>query len=174
MTGQILYTVLVGLVALERLGELVVAKRNLAWSRERGGREAGFGHYPAMVTLHTGLLAGCLLEVWIAQRPFVPALGWVMLVLVVLAQTLRWWCIRTLGHQWNTRIVVVPGLARVTGGPYRLFSHPNYVAVVVEGFALPLVHTAWVTAVVFTVLNAALLFVRVRAENVALSSMATA
>lgn len=164
------YTVLVALVAFERLAELVVAKRNLSWSLARGGRETGFSHYPFMVVLHTGLLAGCLLEVWLGNRPFIPALGWPMLVLVIASQALRWWCIRTLGHQWNTRIVVVPGLPRVTGGPYRLFSHPNYVAVVVEGFALPLVHTAWLTAIVFSVLNAGLLTVRIRAENVALTA----
>jgi methyltransferase len=162
------YSVLIGLVALERLVELVVAKRNMQWSLARGGVETGFGHYPFMVVLHTGLLAGCLLEVWLAPRSFIPALGWPMLAIVVLAQALRWWCIRTLGRQWNTRIVVVPGASAVHGGPYRLFAHPNYVAVVAEGIALPLVHTAWITALVFTVLNAALLSVRIRAENTAL------
>jgi methyltransferase len=168
VVSEVLYTVLVALVALERLAELVVAKRNMAWSLARGGREYGFSHYPVMVVLHTGLLAGCLLEVWLGGRDFVPALGVPMLVLVLGSQALRWWCIRTLGHQWNTRIVIVPGLTRVTGGPYRFFSHPNYVAVVVEGFALPLVHTAWVTAVVFSALNAALLTVRIRSESAAL------
>ena len=169
--SQAWYSVLVGLVAAERLAELVVAKRNLAWSLARGGRETGFAHYPFMVALHTGLLVGCLAEVWLADRDFAPLLGWPMLVLVVLSQALRWWCIRVLGRQWNTRIVVVPGLTRVTSGPYRLFPHPNYVAVVVEGFALPLVHDAWLTALVFTVLNAALLTVRIRAENDALRSV---
>lgn len=166
--NQAWYSVLVGLVAVERLAELAVARRNLVWSLARGGRETGFAHYPFMVVLHTGLLAGCLAEVWLADRDFVPLVGWPMLALVVLSQALRWWCIRVLGRQWNTRIVVVPGLPRVTGGPYRLFPHPNYVAVVVEGFALPLVHDAWLTALVFTVLNAGLLTVRIRAENDAL------
>ncbi|WNV87002.1 isoprenylcysteine carboxylmethyltransferase family protein [Umezawaea sp. Da 62-37] len=166
--SQVWYTVLVGLVGVERLAELVVAKRNLAWSLARGGRETGFGHYPFMVVLHTGLLVGCLAEVWLGDRDFRSWLGWPMLALVLAAQALRWWCIRTLGHQWNTRIVVVPGLSKVTGGPYRMFAHPNYVAVVVEGFALPLVHGAWLTALLFSVLNAFLLTVRVRAENDAL------
>jgi methyltransferase len=80
-----------------------------------------------------------------------------MLVLVVLAQALRWWCIRTLGRRWNTRVIVLPGLPLASSGPYRWLPHPNYVAVVVEGFALPLVHTAWVTAIVFSALNALLL-----------------
>jgi methyltransferase len=164
-----LYTVLVFLVGLERLAELVVAKRNLAWSKARGGVESGFGHYPVMVLLHTGLLAGCLLEVWLGGREFRPALGFPMLAVVLAAQALRWWCIRTLGPQWNTRVIVVPGLPKVTGGPYRLFPHPNYVAVVAEGFALPLVHTAWITALTFTALNAVLLTVRIRVENRALA-----
>lgn len=166
--SQWLYTGLVALVGVERLAELVVAKRNLTHSLSRGGREYAFGHYPVMVALHTGLLAGCVLEVWLADRPFVAELGVPMLALMLLGQALRWWCIRTLGPQWNTRIVVVPGLTRVDGGPYRWFAHPNYVAVVIEGFALPLVHSAWVTALVFTLLNAALLTVRIRAEDTAL------
>jgi methyltransferase len=90
---------------------------------------------------------------------------------VVAAQGLRWWCIRTLGQQWNTRVMVIPGAQRVDGGPYRFFSHPNYVAVVAEGIALPLVHTAWITALVFTVLNAALLAVRIATENAALATL---
>jgi methyltransferase len=172
MVSETLYFVLVGLVAVERLAELVVAKRNLAWSLARGGKETGFGHYPFMVVLHTGLLVGCVLEVWLGGRPFLAALGWPMLALVLASQGLRWWCIRTLGPRWNTRIIVVPDLPLVTGGPYRLIRHPNYVAVIVEGAALPLVHTAFLTALVFSVLNAGLLTVRIRAENVALLAVA--
>jgi methyltransferase len=164
------FTLLVAVVAVVRLVELSVAQRNLRWARERGGVETGAGHYPVMVALHTALLVGCLVEVWAGDRPFVPMLGWPMLVLLVAAHALRWWCIRTLGPQWNTRVVRVPGMPLVTGGPYRWFSHPNYVAVVVEGFALPLVHTAWLTAVAFTVLNALLLRVRLRVETRALAT----
>jgi methyltransferase len=124
-----------------------------------------------MVTLHTALLAACLLEPILLSRPFIPALGWPMLAIVIAAQVLRWWCITTLGRQWNTRVLVIPGAARITGGPYRLFSHPNYVVVIAEGLALPLVHTAWLTAVVSSVLNGALLTVRIRVENTALASL---
>ncbi len=162
------YVGLVVLVGLERLAELVVSKRNAAWSLARGGREYGAGHYPAMVVLHTALLVGAVVEVVVAERPFVPWLGWPMLAVVVAAQGLRWWCIGTLGRQWNTRVIVVPGLHLVQRGPYRWLPHPNYVAVVAEGLALPLVHTAWVTALTFTVLNAALLRVRIRTEDTAL------
>lgn len=165
------YVLLIGAVALERVAELVVSQRNLAWSRAQGGVEFGSGHYPAMVVLHTALLVGCVAEVALLDRPFLPALGWPMLAVVLGAQVLRWWCISTLGRQWNTRVVVVPGAPRVTGGPYRLLSHPNYVAVIAEGIALPLVHTAWITACVFTALNAALLVTRIRTENTALASL---
>ncbi|GFG52434.1 hypothetical protein CQY20_16140 [Mycolicibacterium agri] len=165
------YALLVVVVALERVAELVVSRRNLAWSRARGGVEFGARHYPAMVVLHTGLLAGCVLEVLLLHRPFVPALGWTMFALVLASQALRWWCIATLGRQWNTRVVVVPDAARVAAGPYRYVPHPNYVAVVVEGFALPLVHSAWITAVLFSVLNAALLRVRLAVENDALARL---
>ncbi|MBV9720822.1 MAG: isoprenylcysteine carboxyl methyltransferase family protein [Mycobacterium sp.] len=165
------YQLLIGAVAVERLAELVVTKRNRDWSRAHGGVEFGAGHYPVMVTLHVGLLAGCLIEPIVLHRPFVVALGWPMLAIVVAAQALRWWCIATLGHQWNARVVVIPGAARVTGGPYRLLPHPNYLAVIAEGVALPLVHTAWVTALIFSVLNAVLLRTRIQVENAALASL---
>jgi methyltransferase len=172
--SQALFTALVLAVGLERLAELVVSRRNAAWSAARGGVESGQGHFPAMVVLHTALLVGALVEVWVADRPFLPGVGWPALVLALASQGLRWWCITTLGPRWNTRVIVVPGLPLVTSGPYRWLSHPNYVAVVVEGIALPLVHTAWVTAAVFTLLNAVLLTVRLRVENRALSTAAGA
>lgn len=168
------FVLLIALVAAERIVELVVARRNERWSRQRGAIEAGAGHYPAMVALHTGLLVGALLEAGLAPRAFLPSLGWPMLALVVAAQGLRWWCIATLGRQWNTRILVVPGLSRVARGPYRLLGHPNYVAVVVEGAALPLVRSAWITALTFTVLNALLLGVRIGVENRALGRLVVA
>jgi methyltransferase len=159
------YTVLLLAVAAERIAELVVSQRHLRWARERGALESGQGHYPVMVVLHIALLVGCLVEVHALDRPFVAWLGWPMLAVVLGAQALRWWCIATLGSQWNTRVVVVPGLSLVDRGPYRWLRHPNYVAVVAEGVALPLVHDAWLTAVVFTALNAVLLSVRIRCEN---------
>ncbi|TDD37331.1 hypothetical protein E1286_37450 [Nonomuraea terrae] len=163
------YALLIGLVVLERLAELVVARRNLAWARSKGGVEYGRRHYPWIVAAHVALLAAAPAEVWLLDRPFVPVLGWPMLAVVVLAQGLRWWCIGTLGRRWNTRVVVVPGMALVDRGPYRWLRHPNYVAVVAEGIALPLVHSAWLTALVFTVVNAVLLTIRVRVEDSALA-----
>lgn len=166
------YLLLVGLVALERIAELATARRNTRRSLSRGAIEYGRGHYPAMVALHTALLLGCVVEPLVADRPFLPALGWPALALLIAAQGLRWWCIATLGPQWNTRVLVVPGRPLVAAGPYRLLRHPNYVAVVVEGAALPLVHTAWVTAAAFTVLNLVLLGVRIRCEEDALAHAA--
>lgn len=165
------YLLLIVGVGIERSAELVISRRNLASSRAQGGTEFGAAHYPAMVALHTGLLAGCLVEAIGLRRPFISALGWPMLAVVLAAQALRWWCIGTLGSQWNTRVVVVPGATRVGTGPYRFVSHPNYVAVVAEGAALPLVRTAWVSALVFSVLNAILLRTRIKVENAALTSL---
>lgn len=171
MTSLTAFVVLVALVGLERLAELVVSTRNAAWSLARGGVETGRGHYPVMVVLHTGFLVAMLVEA-VVRQPVVPGwLAWSMLLLVLAAQGLRWWCIATLGRRWNTRVIVVPGLPPVTTGPYRWLRHPNYVAVVVEGVALPLVHACWITAVAFTVANAALLTVRIRVENTALAGL---
>ena len=166
----VFYTAFVAAIGLERLAELVVSKRNAAWSLARGGSEFGQGHYPPMVALHTGLLAGCLIEAWLRDAKFVPWLTVPMVILVLLAQGLRWWCIRTLGPRWNTRVIVVPDLPLVSAGPYRWLRHPNYVAVIVEGAALPLAGSAWLTAILFATLNFPLLSVRVRCENRALAA----
>ncbi|MFC9386738.1 isoprenylcysteine carboxyl methyltransferase family protein [Streptomyces venezuelae] len=168
------YTLLLAAVAAERLVELAVARRNAAWTLARLGVEYGRGHYPVMVALHTALLASCLIEPWLLDRPFLPLLGWTMVVVVVLAQALRWWCVTTLGPYWNTRVIVVPGTRLVRAGPYRFARHPNYVAVVAEIVALPLVHSAWLTAAAFTAANALLLAVRLRCENAALGRMIAA
>lgn len=165
MTSVTGYALLILAVAAERVAELVVAQRNLRWARERGAVEAGQGHYPIMVALHVGLLVGALAEVVLLGRPVYLWLAVSMLAVLAAAQALRWWCVHTLGSQWNTRVVVVPGLPLVATGPYRWLRHPNYVAVVAEGVALPMVHTAWLTALVFTTLNAAVLTARIRCEN---------
>jgi methyltransferase len=168
------YLALILATGIERIVELVISKRNARWAFERGGIEYGQGHFPAMVALHTGLLVACVAEVYFLDRPFIPWLGWPMLAIVVLCQAGRYWIISSLGHQWNTRVIVVPGLGRIERGPYRFswMRHPNYIVVAVEGIALPLVHTAWITAIVFTVLNAVLLLAfRIPTENRALAAL---
>jgi methyltransferase len=172
--GVIAYLVLIALTAGERLAELVISRRNAAWAFSRGGVEYGRGHFPAMVVLHSAFLVGAVVEVVLLDRPFLPWLGWPMLAIALLCQAGRYWVISALGRQWNTRVIVVPGLDRVTRGPYRFgwMRHPNYIIVAIEGIALPLVHTAWITAAVFTVLNAILLLAfRIPVENHALSTL---
>jgi methyltransferase len=165
------YWTLLSVIACERVAELAVSARHAKALLRRGGTEYGFGHFPVMIALHVALITGCVLEPLLGHRTFIPALGWTMLAVTLAANALRWWCIATLGRQWNTRVIVVPGMARVEQGPYRLLRHPNYVAVVVEGLALPLVNTAWLTAAVFTVLNAGLLRLRISDEERALQSL---
>jgi methyltransferase len=166
------YWVLLALIACERVAELVVSARHATGLLRRGGVEYGFGHFPVMVALHAGLIAGCVLEPLLGHRPFIPALGWPMLVVTVGANGLRWWCIATLGERWTARVIVLPGAPLVRSGPYRWFAHPNYVAVIVEGAALPLAGSAWITAATFTAANAVLLTVRIRCETGALAAAA--
>lgn len=168
------YLVFVLATGVERLVEVVVSTRHARWAFARGGVEYGKDHFPWMVALHTGLLVGALLEVFVLDRPFLPWLGWPMLAIALLCQAGRYWVIWALGPQWNTRVIVVPGLPRVVRGPYRFawLPHPNYLVVVIEGVALPLVHSAWITALVFSVLNAALLLrFRIPTEDRALREL---
>jgi methyltransferase len=159
---------LVALVGLERLVEMRISRRNAAWSRAQGAQEHGAGHYPTMVALHTSLLVAAVAEVWVLDRRPSRALAATSLALVATTMGLRYWVIGTLGHRWNTRVLVLPEDQLVIAGPFRYVRHPNYVAVTVEVAALPLVHSAFGTAVVFTLANAALLKVRIRVEDEAL------
>ena len=170
--SRVAWAAFIGLVAVERLVELALSRRHAAWSMAQGGVEHGQGHYPVMVVLHVGLLAGCLLEPWLADRPFLPWLGWPALAVALACQAMRWWCVASLGSHWSTRVITVPGMRLVAAGPYRWLRHPNYAAVVAEGIALPLVHTAWMTAGAFTLANLMLLRERVRVEDAALRECA--
>jgi methyltransferase len=161
----------VALVALQRLAELSLSRRNECRLRARGAVERGRRHYPVMVTLHTLWLLSTLLEGTL-RGPGLSPYWSAPLVLFLLVQPLRYWAILSLGEHWNTRVLVVPGARLVRRGPYRYMRHPNYVVVVVEILSFPLIFGAWTTALVFTVLNALLLRVRVREEERALGEMA--
>ncbi len=163
-----LYWGLLALVGVERLLELWLSNRNAAWAFARGGVETGQGHYRFMTVFHTAFLVACAVEPWALARPFVAPWGFVALGGALAAQALRYWAITTLGPRWNTRVIVLPEAEPVTQGPYRFVRHPNYVAVVLELAALPLVHGAFVTAALFSVGNALLLSVRIREEERAL------
>jgi methyltransferase len=140
-------------------------------ARARGAVERGRAHYPLIVGLHILWLLSTLVE-GILRAPEPPAYWPVPLALFLLVQPLRYWAIFSLGESWNTKILVVPGRRPVDRGPYRYFSHPNYVVVVAEILAFPLIFGAWVTALVFTALNAAVLRVRIREEERALAELA--
>ena len=171
MSAHLLYFAFLALLVGERMFELRLSARHARSALARGGVEVGERHFAVMKALHTAFFAGCVLEVWLLQRPFLPALGVPMLGLALAAQALRWWAVASLGPAWNVRVIVVPGDRLVTRGPYRFLRHPNYAAVVLEGIAVPLVHTAWLTALVFSVANAALLVVRIRSEERALARL---
>src|SRR5260370_42653230 len=163
-----MYYLLILVVGIERLIELFVAKRNARWAFSQGGKEFGHDHYPVMVTLHTALLLGCVIEVWGLHRPFIGWLGWPMLAVVAASQVLRWWCVATLGRRWNTLVIVMPDAPLVRRGPYRFLHHPNYVAVGGEGIALPPIPTAGVTALCFPGPDALLLPLRTQVGHQAL------
>jgi methyltransferase len=168
VTSQAFYLGFLGLLALERFGELFLSRRNAKLARAAGAVEAGRGHYPAMVAFHTLFLVSCGLEVILVPRSFPGALGWAAFGLALLAQGLRYWAVACLGARWNTRVLVWPGVPPVTSGPYRFLRHPNYLAVVVEMAAVPLVYGAWATAAIFSLGNLVLLSIRIRSEEQAL------
>lgn len=157
-----LATLILLLVTLQRAGELLLARRNTARLLERGAVEVAPGHYPLIVLLHAAWLAGLWILTWNAPVD----LGW--LALFVALQALRGWVIATLGGRWTTRIIVLPGAPLVRAGPYRWLDHPNYVVVVGEIAALPLAFGLPLTALAFSVANAVVLAIRIRAENAAL------
>ena len=173
MGSEVLYTVVIGLVILQRLAELVISRRNVRRLRERGGVEYGAAHYRWMVALHAAFLASCIAEPWFLDRPMRPALAASMLVVLATGMGVRAWTLATLGDRWTTRVMVVPGEEPVTSGPYRFMKHPNYLAVVLEIIAIPMIHTAWLTAAVFTVLNGGMLVVRISTEERALTRFTT-
>ena len=170
MSGAVL-VLAVALVGVQRLVELVLARRNERRARARGAVERGRSHYLFIVALHSLWLLATLIE-GLLRGPELPALWPVPLALFLLVQPLRYWALVSLGERWNTKILVVPGAKPIRRGPYKYLSHPNYVVVVVEIITFPLIFGAWVTALVFTVLNAAVLWVRIREENRALTELA--
>ena len=157
-----LAVLVLGFVTLQRLGELLLSARNTRRLLARGAREVSPGHYPLLIALHAAWLAGLWWLAWdrVVSPPWLAGFA--------LLQVLRVWNIAVLGERWTTRIIVLPGAPLVRRGPYRWFPHPNYAVVVGEFAVLPLVFGLPWYALGFSVLNALVLAVRIRAENRAL------
>jgi methyltransferase len=156
---------ILGLVTLQRLGELVIARRNTAALLRQGAHEEAPGHYPLIVLVHAAWLAA----LWLLAPGRV--ISWPLIGLFVLLQLGRLWVLATLGERWTTRIIVLPGAPLVAGGPFRFIRHPNYVVVVLEIAVLPLAFGLWGLALLFSLLNAAVLTIRIRAEEEALARL---
>lgn len=161
-----IYAVLV-FVTFQRLAELVIARSNTRRLKEMGGVEHAPGHYPFMVIVHGSWLVGLW---WFAPGQMIQP---VWLIAFFVMQLGRLWVLATLGRRWTTRIITVAGERLVSKGPYRFVSHPNYVVVVVEIAALPMAFGLYVFAAIFSLLNALILIVRIRAENAALRQIAS-
>ncbi len=167
------YLVLLAAVGIGRLAELRVSRRNQRELGKKGVRKVREPHFRWMVIVHGGILVGAALEVTLLHRPLITVLAIPMIVLFLLANLLRWWVIRTLAGYWNVEVMASSRLGVVSSGPYRWVRHPNYVAVVAEIFALPMIHTAWITALVGTVADLEILRRRIRVEDGVLMADAT-
>ena len=162
-----LFTIVLTIVIIQRLVELIVAKRNEKWMRSQGAFEAGAVHYPFMVAMHMAFFASLIIEVIVLDQTLSPF--WIpLLCIFLLAQVLRLWCLMSLGKFWNTKIIILPGADVIRKGPYKFIRHPNYLIVTTELLILPLLFGAYFTAIVFSLLNLWMLSVRIPAEEKAL------
>jgi methyltransferase len=170
VTTRTAFLVLVALVALQRLAEVRRSRRHAQALRARGAIEHAAWQVPIMAGLHGAWLAGTALEVWFLAPPFRASWAIAALLLLALGQGLRLAAMRTLGERWTIRVLTLPATPPIVTGPYRHIRHPNYLGVVLEIAALPLVHGAVYSAVCFSLANAVLLVLRIRVENRALAS----
>jgi len=168
VTSHPIFVIIVLALALQRLIELRVSGRHEAALLARGGSEHGADHFGWMKALHTLWFISMLAEVFLLDRPFIPILAVGALVLVVIGQGLRYAAILTLGQRWTVRVMTLPDEPPITHGIYRYVRHPNYLGVILEIAAVPLLHTAYLTSIIFTLANALLLRVRIRTEEHAL------
>lgn len=162
--------IVVSIVLVQRLSELMLARRNYRWALQHGGTEVGGNHYWLFIVLHGGWLVSFFGECSFRETS-VPPFWPLLLAMIAIAQILRYWAIRSLGRHWNTRIVVFEGLTAIKSGPYRYLKHPNYIAVALELFAIPALLGAWYSAIFFSAVNALLLLgIRVPLEEQALEA----
>ncbi len=174
MVTRWVFTGLVALLALQRIYELRLSARHEAFIRARGGREHAAWQVGAMKILHTCWFIAMLVEVHALHRSFVPSLSLLALVILIVGQSLRYAAIRALAWRWTVNVMTLPGRPLVRKGIYRYLRHPNYLGVILEILAVPLLHSAYVTAIVFSLANLLLLAVRIRAEERALADAVNA
>ena len=161
------FSIVISIVILQRLVELIIAKRNEKWMRGQGAYEAGAAHYPVMVSMHIAFFIVLLAEVFLFERALSPV--WILFLAIFLtAQAARIWCLTSLGKYWNTKIIILPGADVVRKGPYKWVRHPNYVIVATELLVLPILFSAYFTAIIFSLLNVWMMSVRIPTEEKAL------
>ncbi len=165
-----LFLLFIAVIIVQRAIELVIARKNEIWMKARGALEFGREHYPWIVLIHVLFFAGYISEVILLDKglsPFWP----ILLVLFLLTQAGRLWALFSLGRFWNTKIIVLPGANVIRRGPYRFLKHPNYAIVAAEFIVIPFMFTAYITAIVFTLLNIIILSIRIPAEEKALREL---
>lgn len=161
-----LFYSLIVLVILQRITELYISIKNEKWLRRNGAIEYGQRHYKLIVLLHSLFFISLILEYNFSGRySDLNVINYLFLVFFILLQIMRIWVLRTLGNYWNTKIFRIPGSELIAAGPYKYFKHPNYIVVICEIFSLPLIFDLYYTAVIFSFLNALVLFIRIREEN---------
>lgn len=163
--------VFICVIIVQRIGELVIAKRNEQVMKKRGGIEVGEEHYFLFIVLHVSFFISLLIETYVREAGFATILAGLLWGLFLFTQLLRIWSIKSLGNYWNTKIIIIPHEERITTGPYKFLNHPNYLIVGVELFVIPLMVQAYYTALLFPLLHILLMFIRIPAENRALSRL---
>jgi len=156
------FIIFITFLILQRLSELFIAHRNEKWLLSQGAVQYGQEHYPFMIALHTLFIVSIITEYILCGQP---SISWIFLVLFLLVLSFKFWALSSLGKYWNTKIYRIPGVYPIKKGPYKFLKHPNYMEVVCEIAIIPLVFHLYYTTILFTVLNAAMLAVRIKVEN---------
>jgi len=156
------FIIFISLFILQRLSELYIARRNEKWLLEQGAIEYGRSHYPFIVALHTLFIVSMIVEYILMGYPLI---SWLFLTIFIAILSFKFWALSSLGKYWNTKIYRIPGVYPVKKGPYKFLKHPNYMEVICEIAIIPLVFHLYYTAIIFTILNAAMLTVRIKTEN---------
>ena len=156
------FIIFISLFIIQRLSELLIARRNEKWLLSQGAVQYGQSHYPFMIALHTLFIVSVITEYILEGQP---RIDWIFLVLFIAVLSFKYWALSSLGKYWNTKIYRIPGVYPVMKGPYKFIKHPNYMEVVCEIAIIPLVFHLYYTAIIFTLLNAVMLWVRIGVEN---------